>query len=107
MDTYTARGYIMTLMVFIQNIHIFNCRSENKSAFSIKFNSNELIYVAFFSSIILQLLVNEVPFLQKVLKTVSIPYLHLTYLFLISSLILIIVEIIKMNRKTITLKHNI
>ena len=75
--------------------------------YTIKFNSNELIYVAFFSSIILQLLVNEVPFLQKVLKTVSIPYLHLTYLFLISSLILIIVEIIKMNRKTITLKHNI
>lgn len=107
MDTYTARGYIMTLMVFIQNIHIFNCRSEHKSAFSVKFNSNELIYVAFFGSIILQLLVNEVPILQKILKTVSIPYLHLTYLFLIASLILIIVEIIKKNRQLLSLKHNI
>ena len=107
MDTYMARGYIMTLMVFIQNIHIFNCRSEHKSAFSVKFNSNELIYVAFFGSIILQLLVNEVPILQKILKTVSIPYLHLTYLFLIASLILIIVEIIKKNRQLLSLKHNI
>ena len=107
MDTYTARGYIMTLMVFIQNIHIFNCRSEHRSAFSVKFNSNELIYVAFFGSIILQLLVNEVPILQKILKTVSIPYLHLTYLFLIASLILIIVEIIKKNRQLLSLKHNI
>ena len=97
----------MTLMVFIQNIHIFNCRSEHKSAFSVKFNSNELIYVAFFGSIILQLLVNEVPILQKILKTVSIPYLHLTYLFLIASLILIIVEIIKKNRQLLSLKHNI
>ena len=107
MDTFMARGYIMTLMVFIQNIHIFNCRSEHKSAFSVKFNSNELIYVAFFGSIILQLLVNEVPILQKILKTVSIPYLHLTYLFLIASLILIIVEIIKKNRQLLSLKHNI
>ena len=56
-----ARGYTMALMVFIQNIHVFNCRSEKNSAFSIPLKSNALIIVAFISSIILQIIVMEVP----------------------------------------------
>ena len=30
-----ARGYVMAFMVFIQNIHAFNCRSEDESCFNI------------------------------------------------------------------------
>ena len=32
-----ARGYILALMVFMQNIHVLNCRSEEKSVFKISF----------------------------------------------------------------------
>lgn len=95
METSTARGYIMALMVFIQNIHVFNCRSEKSSAFTISIKSNILIPIAFFSSIILQVIVMEIPLLSTFLQTTSMPFIHLVYLFGIALLVLISVEIYK------------
>ena len=95
MDVNVARGYIMALMVFIQNIHVFNCRSEHRSAFSVPLTSNKLILIAFLSGIILQVIVMEVPLLSKFLQTVSIPFIHLVYLFLIALIVLIVMEIYK------------
>lgn len=95
LDLSVARGYIMALMVFIQNIHVFNCRSEVHSAFSISISSNWLIVGGVFFSILLQIIVMEVPILSKFLQTTSVPFLHLIYLFLIAMIILVIVEIYK------------
>lgn len=90
-----ARGYIMALMVFIQNIHVFNCRSEHKSAFDVPINNNRLIFVGVLISVALQIIVMEIPALSSILHTVSVPILHLIYLFLISLSILIVIEIYK------------
>jgi len=98
LDVPTARGYIMALMVFIQNIHVFNCRSETQSAFSIPLKSNYLILVAFASSIVLQIIVMEVPFLSQFLQTTSISLNHLFYLFLIATSIFFAMEIFKIIR---------
>ena len=95
MEISMARGYIMALMVFIQNIHVFNCRSEKNSAFSISLKSNPLIIIAFASSIILQIIVMEVPLFSKFLQTVSIPPIHLLYLFILAMTILFAMEIYK------------
>jgi len=101
MEVSMARGYIMALMVFIQNIHVFNCRSEHKSAFSIPLSSNKLIAVAFFSSVILQVIVMEVPFFSQFLQTVSIPFIHLIYLFIIALIVLLVMEIYKKTNNSI------
>jgi len=95
MEIHLARGYIMALMVFIQNIHVFNCRSEKISAFSIPIKDNKLIGISFFSSIILQIFVMEVPFMAKFLQTSSIPFMHLVYLFLLATSVLFVIEIYK------------
>ena len=102
MEVSMARGYIMALMVFIQNIHVFNCRSERNSAFTVPLKSNKLIVVGVICSILLQIIVMEVPFLSKFLQTVSIPPINLIYLFLLASTVLIIMEIYKKIRKSIT-----
>ena len=47
-----ARGYIMAEMVFIQNIHVLNCRSEINSTFKISLKSNILILVTIIGSIL-------------------------------------------------------
>ena len=95
MEVSMARGYTMALMVFIQNIHVFNCRSEKNSAFSIPLKSNGLIIVAFVVSVLLQIIVMEVPVLSQFLQTVSVPKLHLLYLFLIASSVLVLMEVYK------------
>ena len=95
MDVNVARGYIMALMVFIQNIHVFNCRSEQKSAFTVSLKSNKLIVIGVLCSVLLQIIVMEVPFLSKFLQTSLIPVINLVYLFLIASIVLIVVELYK------------
>lgn len=94
-DVSLSRAYIMALMVFIQNIHVFNCRSEHKSAFSIPIKNNVFIVVGVIFSILLQIVVMEIPALSKVLHTVPVPFLHLVYLFVCALSILVIMEIYK------------
>jgi len=95
MEVTMARGYIMALMVFIQNIHVFNCRSESNSAFSVPLKTNKLIVGGVLCSVLLQVIVMEVPFMSKFLQTVSIPIEHLLYLFLIAIIVLIVMETYK------------
>lgn len=95
MDVTTARGYVMALMVFMQNIHVFNCRSEYQSAFKTKLFSNWFVPFAVFFSISLQILVMEVPFLSKIMKTTSISINNMLLLVLISLPIIVVMEIFK------------
>jgi len=103
MDVNIARGYIMALMVFIQNIHVFNCRSEKKSAFKVPIKKNKLILYGVIFSVLLQVTVMEVPMFSSFLKTSSIPVIDLIFLFLLSTLVLIVLELykeIKYNKKS-------
>lgn len=95
MEVTVARGYIMALMVFIQNIHVFNCRSEERSAFSVPLKNNWLIIVGVFFSILLQIIVMNVEVAAKFLQTVSIPFEHFIKLFIIALFVLLIMELYK------------
>ena len=99
MDEAVARGYIMAMMVFMQNIHVFNCRSEKQSAFKIKLFSNWFVPFAVFSSIFLQILIMEVPVLSTLMKTESISIPHMLLLLLASLPIILVMEIFKAIKK--------
>ena len=99
MDLVLARSYIMTLMVFIQNIHVFNCRSEYQSVLKTSVKSNLLIVIGVIFSVMLQLVVLNVPVFANLLNISAIPYMHLLILFLISLTILIVMEIYKFINK--------
>mgnify|MGYP000874192018 FL=1 len=104
MEVGVARGYVMALMVFIQNIHVLNCRSEDESFFKVHLKGNVLIPIVIVGSILLQVIVMESPILSKVLKTVSIPFMDCVFLFVISLSILVVVEIYKYFKRC--LKYN-
>ena len=100
MDVAMARGYIMALMVFIQNIHVLNCRSESKSTFKISLKSNLFIIFSIVTSILLQIVVMETPFLSKFLQTSSIIPIDMLKLLGLATIILVVMEIYKLiNRK--------
>lgn len=94
-----ARGYIMILMVFMQNIHVLNCRSEKDSTFKISLLSNPMIIITIIGSILLQIIVMEVPLFSTFLKTSTVPYTDMFELLLFSSLILILMETYKFIRR--------
>lgn len=94
-----ARGYVLVLMVFIQNIHVINCRSESKSIFENSFIKNPFVLFTIIGSILLQIVFMEVPVLARFLQTTQIPYLHLIILFLLALPILTVIEIYKYFKK--------
>lgn len=87
-----ARSYTMCLMVFIQNVHAFNCRSEKQSAFKVSLLSNPVFLFGVIGTILLQLVVMEVPVLSEFLQTISMPFGLVIQLFVYSLLITVAVE---------------
>ena len=100
-----ARGYIMTLMVFIQNIHVFNCRSEHRSAFSVPLSKNKLILIGVAASVLLHIIVLKTTLLAKTLKISSIANMDIICLFLIATLVLVFIEVYKMMNRIINEKY--
>lgn len=99
-----ARGYIMALMVFMQNIHVLNCRSEKTSAFKMNLKKNLWVPVVIIGSIILQIIVMENNVLSSFLKTSSVPFAEMIKLLGFSLIILFVVEIYKAFKRKHLLK---
>ena len=99
MDVNVARGYIMALMVFMQNIHVLNCRSEKASVFKMSLKKNLWIPVVIAGSIILQIIVMENDVLSSFLKTSSVPFINMVELLVFSLIILLVVEIYKIFKR--------
>ncbi len=95
METSHARAYVLALMVFIQNIHVINCRSESKGIFRMNFRENKFVIFTIVFSIVLQMLVMEIPQLSVFLQTYSVPPLHLFILLCVSLPILFVMEAYK------------
>ena len=94
-DLTLARAYTMAFMVFIQNMHVFNCRSEKHSAVSVGIKSNPMVLVAVLISVTMQIVIMRVGFFAKVLKVTSIGIWETIILLLLSTTILIVMELYK------------
>jgi len=90
-----ARGYIVMLMVFMQNMHVLNCRSEDKPFYQVSLRTNPFVVFSIISAVVLQIIFAEVDVLSRFLQTSSIPIGHLIILFIISTMILWVSEIYK------------
>ena len=88
----------MTLMVFIQNMHVLNCRNEYKSVFKTPITTNKFVIVGIVSAIVLQIIVMENSFLSKALQTTTLKISNIISLFLIATLTIVVMEIYKKLR---------
>ena len=94
-DDVVSRSLVMALMVFMQNIHAFNCRSEKQSVFKMSLKSNWFFAVSVIGSIGLQILFMEIPALSKLLDLTTVPYLDLIILLGVAFVVLLVSEIYK------------
>ena len=94
-DLLLARSIVMTLMVFIQNIHVLNCRSEKNSIFTTSIMTNKFIIITIIGSILLQFIVTETPFLANLLNVTTLSIPSVLIIFAISLIIIIVAEIYK------------
>ena len=104
LDIVTSRSYVMALMIIIQNVHAFNCISEEKSILEINIFSNKIFIVGIIGSMLLGVSVIEIEFLSNILKTTQIPLNSFGLLFLLAFIVLLVMELfkkIKSNRKNV------
>ena len=100
-----SRSIIMLIMTFIQNLHVLNCRSEKNSVFTTPLTSNPLVIITIIGSILLQLLVINIPFLSKLLKITNISFNTIIISFIFSLIIIIVSEIYKSLYRIIIYKY--
>ena len=99
MDITLARSYILLLMVFMQNIHVFNCRSETKSILKQKIKNNPFIVFGIITTLTLQLFVTENDFLSSILKVKPIDSFHIILTLLLTIPLLVIMELFKLQKR--------
>ena len=98
MNVRSARSYTMVLMIIMQNIHAFNCRSEKKSTFKISLKNNPIFLLGVLGSLILGIAVINVNFLSKLLKTSGMPLDDMILLILFGTIIILVMELYKIIR---------
>ena len=96
-----ARSIILMLMVLIQNINVLNCRSEKKSIFKTPISTNPLIFITIIGSILLQVIMAEIPITAKFLNVVPLSVPIIAQLLLLSFVIIIVFEIYKLVYNTL------
>lgn len=100
-DLLLSRSIVMTLMVFIQNIHVLNCRSEKNSIFTTSLMTNKFVIITIISSILLQFIVTNTSFFANLLNVTTLSIPTVLIVFAISLVIIIVAEVYKMIYRTI------
>ncbi len=98
-DIVVARTYVMALMIIIQNIHAFNCKSEDKSIGEINIFSNKIFLFGIIGSVILGISVIQIKFFNSFLKTTGMPIKDLSLVFALGLVVLLVMEIYKKIKK--------
>ena len=100
-DIVVARSIVMLFMVFIQNIHVLNCRSEKNSIFKFSIMSNPIVIFTVVGSMILQFIITEIPVLANTLEICTLPLNTVGIVFLASFIIIVVAEIYKLIYRNI------
>lgn len=96
-----ARDLVLLLMVFMQNFHAFNSRSEVTSAFKVPLNRNWILVGGVLLAQGIHILSMHIPFMQQVLQVEPIAMTEWAYVLILAIPMILVMEVFKYfnNRK--------
>jgi magnesium-transporting ATPase (P-type) len=95
MDEASARNSILLLMVLLQNMHVFNCRSESVSALKIPIRRNFILVFGVVVAQGIHILSMHVPFMETILSTEPVMFTQWLITLSIALVVLLVMEIFK------------
>ncbi len=95
-DEYHARDLVLLLMVFMQNFHAFNSRSETTSIFKIPLNRNWILVFGVLAAQGIHILSMQLPFMQRALKIEPITLQEWFYVIILAIPIIVVMELFKL-----------
>jgi magnesium-transporting ATPase (P-type) len=99
MDEFHARNVILLLMVFMQNFHAFNCRSEVTSAFKVPLNRNWILVLGVIAAQGIHILSMQIPFMQNILRVEPITLNEWVQVLILAIPMLLVMEVFKFINK--------
>lgn len=91
-----ARNIVLLLMVLMQNVHVFNARSEFVSAFKVPLSRNYILVIGVLVAQAIHILSMHVPFMQQILRVEPITLFEWLEVFMLAIPLLIVMEVYKM-----------
>ena len=95
MNELHARDLVLLLMVFMQNFHVFNCRSETVSAFRVPFSRNVVLIFGVLLAQGIHVLSMQIPFMQSVLRIEPITLTEWAYILTLAIPMILVMEVFK------------
>ena len=99
-DIELIRSILLTLMVFMENVHIFNCRSENMSITKIPLKNNKFLISSIIITSLIQIIIVSYQSLSSFFKMATINIGTILILLLLTIPLLLAMEIFKKINKT-------
>lgn len=95
MNEAEARNDVLLLFVMLENMHVFNSRSERTSAFRVPFSRNRLLILSVLAAQGLHIACMHIPVMQKVLRVQPVSWTYWKLLLLLAASVLITMELYK------------
>lgn len=99
MNEVHARNIILLLMVFMQNFHVFNCRSERVSTFRVPLKRNVVLVFGVLLAQGIHILSMQIPIMQDILRTEPISFNEWLYVLALAVPMIFVMEIFKFFRR--------
>jgi magnesium-transporting ATPase (P-type) len=93
-----ARNFVLLLMVLLENVHVFNCRSERVSAFRVPLQRNPLLIGGVLIAQGVHILAMQWPFMQGVLGVAPVTLSSWISLLSLAMILLVVMEAFKYFR---------
>lgn len=100
MDETAARNLVLLGMVLLQNVHVFNCRSESTSAFRVPLRRNPVLVGGVLLAQGVHLLSMHLPVMQGILGTAPVALHQWSFLLLLALVVLPVMELFKLVRRS-------
>jgi len=98
-DHMAARNIVLLSMVLMENVHVFNCRSEFSSAFKVPISRNYILVMGVLAAQGIHVLSMHLPFMQQTLEIEPISIFEWLAVFGFTLLLLVVMEIYKIVRR--------
>ncbi len=100
MNEIHARNMVLLLMVFMQNFHAFNARSEITSAFKVPLKRNLILVFGILAAQLIHIASMQIPFMQNILRTEPITLAEWAQILVFAVPMILVMEIFKwINRR--------
>jgi potassium/sodium efflux P-type ATPase len=96
---FEARNMLLLLMVLFENVHVFNCRSEERSAFKVPLRNNKLLILGVLAAQGIHILAMNIPFMQSVLRVEPISFFEWLAVLGLALTVLLAMELFKLARR--------